>query len=143
MLEVARGLGIVPGELLLAEVGGSSLTYQNAAELLDNLVRTTVQPMYLAPVEEALSDLLPGTQACRFDTAELFRLQTAARYSTYATGLGAGFLRLEQIDRWEGWQREAPPPIPAALAPTPRPLEQAPAAPGSEALGMMPAPVEA
>jgi HK97 family phage portal protein len=139
VLEVARGLGIVPAELLLAEVGGSSLTYQNSALMLDNLVRVTVQPTYLAPIEEALSDLLPGTQAARFDPAELFRLQTAERFGAYAVGLGAGFLQLEQIDRWEGWRRDVPPPIPPSLAPTPRPVET-PALPEPE-LGMMPAPV--
>lgn len=142
VLEVARGLGIVPAELLLAEVGGSSLTYQNSALMLDNLVRVTVQPMYLAPIEEALSDLLPGTQATRFDPSELFRLQTADRWNAYAAGLGAGFLTLPQIDRWEGWRRDVPPPIPAALAPTPRPIETpALVAPGE--LGMMPPPVAA
>ena len=46
-LEVARGLGIFPPELLLAEVGGSSLTYQNIAEALMTFLRVTVQPLYL------------------------------------------------------------------------------------------------
>jgi HK97 family phage portal protein len=118
-LEVARGLGIFPPELLLAEVGGSSLTYQNIAEALMTFLRVTVQPLYLAPVEETLSDLLPGTQSARFSTAEIERLNTAARWTAYETGLRAGFLTTEQIDRWEGWQRDRPPDIPAALAPTP------------------------
>jgi len=118
-LEVARGLGIFPPELLLAEVGGSSLTYQNIAEALMTFLRVTVQPLYLAPVEEALSDLLPGTQSARFSTAEIERLNTAARWTAYETGLRAGFLSTDQIDRWEGWQRDTPPDIPAALAPTP------------------------
>jgi HK97 family phage portal protein len=118
-LEVARGLGIFPAELLLAELGGSSLTYQNVAEALMTFARVTLQPVYLAPVEEALSDLVPGTQAVRFSTSELERLGTASRYSAYATGLQAGFLTTEQIDRWEGWDRTAPLPIPASRAPTP------------------------
>jgi HK97 family phage portal protein len=118
-LEVARGLGIFPPELLLAEVGGSSLTYQNIAEALMTFLRVTVQPLYLSPIEESLSDLLPGTQSTRFSTAEVERLNTAARWTAYETGLRAGFLTTEQIDRWEGWQRDVPPDIPAALAPTP------------------------
>jgi len=122
-LEVARGLGIFPPELLLAEVGGSSLTYQNIAEALMTFLRVTVQPLYLAPIEESLSDLLPGTQSARFSTAEIERLNTAARWTAYETGLRAGFLTTEQIDRWEGWQRELPPDIPAALAPTPAAAE--------------------
>jgi len=118
-LEVARGLGIFPPELLLAEVGGSSLTYQNIAEALMTFLRVTVQPLYLSPIEETLSDLLPGTQSARFSTAEVERLNTAARWTAYETGLRAGFLTTEQIDRWEGWLRDTPPDIPAALAPTP------------------------
>jgi HK97 family phage portal protein len=115
-IEVARALGIFPAELLLAEVGGSSLTYQNVAEALMTFAR-----VYIAPIEEALSDLLPGTQAVRLNTSELERLGTAARWDAYAAGLGAGFITPEQVDRWEGWQRDAPLPIPAPLAPTPAP----------------------
>jgi HK97 family phage portal protein len=122
-LEVARGLGIFPPELLLAEVGGSSLTYQNIAEALMTFLRVTVQPLYLSPIEESLSDLLPGTQSARFSTAEIERLNTSARWAAYATGLGAGFITTEQIDRWEGWQRDTPPDIPPAVAPTPAATE--------------------
>jgi HK97 family phage portal protein len=120
-LEVARGLGIFPAELLLAELGGSSLTYQNVADALMTFARVTLQPVYLAAIEEGLSDLLPSTQAVRFNTSELERLGTSARFTTYETGLRAGFITPEQIDRWEGWQRDAPLPIPPPLAPTPAP----------------------
>jgi len=120
-LEVARGLGIFPAELLLAELGGSSLTYQNVADALMTFCRVTLQPVYLAPIEEALSDLVPGTQAVRINTSELERLGTAQRWASYAAGLGAGFVTTEQIDRWEGWQRDEAPPLPPPLAPTPTP----------------------
>jgi HK97 family phage portal protein len=119
--EIARGLGIFPAELLLAEINGSSLTYQNIAEARGTFAALTLQPKYLAPIEEALSDLLPGTQAVRFNTSELERLGTAARYATYETGLRAGFLETPQIDRWEGWRRDAPPPVPPSLAAIPAP----------------------
>jgi len=124
-LEVARGLGIFPAELLLAELGGSSLTYQNVADALMTFCRVTLQPVYLAPIEEALSELVPSTQAVRINTSELERLGTSARWTAYETGLRAGFLTTEQVDRWEGWDRSAPLPIPAPMAPTPAP----PAAP--------------
>lgn len=123
--EVARALGIFPAELLLAEINGSSLTYQNVSEALMTFVRVTVQPVYLNPIEEALSDLVAGTQTVRFSTAELERLGTSARFTTYETGLRAGFLETAQIDRWEGWDRSVPPPLPPALAPTPAPPEVA------------------
>jgi HK97 family phage portal protein len=117
-LEVARGLGIFPPELLLAELGGSSLTYQNIADALMTFCRVTLQPVYLAPLEEALSDLLPSTQAVRFNTSELERLGTAARFATYQTGIAAGFLTVERVNRWEGWRTDEPPPLPPPLAPT-------------------------
>jgi HK97 family phage portal protein len=139
-LEVARGLGIFPAELLLAELGGSSLTYQNIADALMTLCRVTLQPVYLAPIEEGLSDLLPGTQAVRFNVSELERLGTAARWTTYETGLRAGFITPEQVDRWEGWQRDAPLPIPAPFAPTPAP-PAVPPAPGRPTGAGMPAPI--
>jgi HK97 family phage portal protein len=122
-LEVARGLGIFPAELLLAELGGSSLTYQNVADALMTFCRVTLQPVYLAPLEEGLSDLLPSTQAVRFNTSELERLGTAQRWASYAGALSAGFVTPEQIDRWEGWRRDAPLPIPPPYAPTPAPTE--------------------
>ena len=40
--EVARALGIFPAELLLAEVNGSSLTYQNVSEALRTFLAVTV-----------------------------------------------------------------------------------------------------
>lgn len=119
--EVARGLGIFPPELLLSEGAGSSLTYQNISDALMTFCRVTLQPVYLAPIEEGLSDLLPGTQAVRFNTSELERLGTASRWAAYQTGLAAGFVTPEQIDRWEGWDRSAPVPIPPPYAPTPAP----------------------
>jgi HK97 family phage portal protein len=139
-LEVARGLGIFPAELLLAELGGSSLTYQNVADALMTFARVTLQPVYLAAMEEGLSDLLPSTQAVRFNTSELERLGTASRFTTYETGLRAGFLTPEQIDRWEGWRRDAPLPIPPPLAATPAPVGiPVPSTPAPS--GLMPPPV--
>ena len=117
--EVARVLGIFPAELLLAEIEGSSLTYQNIAEARLTFLSITIQPVYLDAIEAALSMLVPGTQTVRFSTAELERLGTAQRYGTYQVGLRAGFLEAEQIDRWEGWDRSRPAPIPPQYAPTP------------------------
>jgi HK97 family phage portal protein len=124
-LEVARGLGIFPAELLLAELSGSSLTYQNVADALMTFCRVTLQPVYLDPIEAWLSRLLPSTQVVRFDVSELERLGTVQRFAAYAVGLSNGFVTTEQVDRWEGWNRAVPLPIPASLAPTPA----APAAP--------------
>jgi Phage portal protein len=125
-LEVARIFGIVPAELLLVELGGSSLTYQNIAGMLDTFVRVTGQPEYLAPIEAGMSDLVPSTQAVRFDLAELFRLGEADRITSEAAAIDAGIYTLPEVRRGHGLPVESTPRIPAELAPTPLiPLEVA------------------
>jgi phage portal protein BeeE len=119
VLEVARIWGIVPAELLLAELGGSSLTYQNVAAMLDTFMRVTGQPEYLSPIEAALSDLVPATQAVRFDLGELFRLAESERVRVEAEAIGAGILTLPEVRRGRGLPVESAPRVPPELAPTP------------------------
>jgi len=129
VLEVARIWGIVPAELLLAELGGSSLTYQNIAGMLDTFMRVTGQPEYLSPIEEGLSDLLPRTQAVRFSLAELFRLAEPDYIASAVQAIGAGILSVPEVRRGLGRTPvpEANPPIPPALMPTPPVPEEVPA----------------
>jgi hypothetical protein len=127
VLEVARIWGIVPAELLLAELGGSSLTYQNIAAMLDTFMRVTGQPEYLAPIEAALSDLTPATQAVRFDLGELFRLAEAERIRVEAEAITAGIYTLEEVRRNRGLPATNDPRIPPELAPTFRAPEEVPA----------------
>jgi HK97 family phage portal protein len=119
VLEVARIWGIVPAELLLAELGGSSLTYQNVEAMLDTFVRVTGQPEYLSPIEAAMSDLVPSTQAVRFDLAELFRLAEADRIRVEAEAIAAGIYTLPEVRRGHGLPPESAPRIPPELAATP------------------------
>lgn len=126
VLEVARMFGVVPAELLLAELGGSSLTYQNVAGMLDTFVRVTVQPEYLSPIEAAMSDLVPQTQAVRFDLGELFRLAEAQRITVEAQAIAAGIYTLEEVRREHGLPLESTPRIPPELAPTLRAPEEVP-----------------
>ena len=123
-LEVARILGIVPGELILAPADSSSLTYQNIAGMLDTFVRVTGQPVYLSPIESALSDLVPRTQSVRFDLGELFRPLFAERIASAIAGLGAGLIELPEARALIGY-----PPTPAAVPPVPPELEPVPPAP--------------
>jgi hypothetical protein len=120
VLEVARIWGIVPAELLLAVVGGSSLTYQNIAAMLDTFMRVTGQPEYLSPIEAAYSDLVPSTQVVRFDLGELFRLAEADRVTVEAQALAAGIVTLPEVRRGRGLPDTSAPRIPPELAPTPR-----------------------
>jgi HK97 family phage portal protein len=119
VLECARIWGIVPAELLLAELGGTSLTYQNIAQMLDTFMRVTGQPEYLSPIEAGLSDLVPSTQAIRFDTSELFRLAEAERIHVGAEAITSGIYTLPEVRRSFGLPVESAPAIPPSLASTP------------------------
>jgi HK97 family phage portal protein len=117
-VEVARMFGIVPAELLLVALAGSSLTYQNVVGMLDTLVRVTLQPTYLSPIEEGLSDLLPRTQVVRFSFDELRRLAEPDAIATYAAALSAGIYDVPEIRRRLGQPATSNPQIPPALQPT-------------------------
>jgi HK97 family phage portal protein len=122
---VARLLGI-PAPLLLVSIGGSSITYANVSQLYVELVRTTVAPLYLAPIEAAMSDLVPRTSSVRFDLGELGRLDVAGRFAVYQAAAALGVLDGPAIARLEGIR--PPDQVPTPYSPTPTPLE-APAAP--------------
>jgi hypothetical protein len=123
-LEAARIFGIVPAELLLVELGGSSLTYQNVAGMLDTFMRVTGQPEYLSPIEAALSDLVPSTQTVRFDLGELFRLAETERVAVEVQALGAGIYTLPEVRRNRGLAPTSDPRTPPELAPIPRAPEE-------------------
>ena len=123
VLEIARIWGIVPAELLLAELGGSSLTYQNIAAMLDTFMRITGQPEYLAPMEAGLSDLVPSTQTIRFDLSELFRLAESDRVHVEAEAIAAGIYTLPEVRRNRGYPETSAPRIPPELAPSPAATE--------------------
>jgi hypothetical protein len=118
-LEVARIYGIVPGDLLLAPADSSSLTYQNIAGMLDTFMRVTGQPVYLSPIESALTDLVPRTQAIRFETSELFRLQEADRIHVGAEAIASQIYTLPEVRRSLGLPPGSAPRVPAELEPMP------------------------
>jgi HK97 family phage portal protein len=99
---VARLLGIPPA-LLLVETSGATITYTNGSKALDDLIRSTVLPRYLAPIEAAWSDLTPTTQVVRFDLGEMQRADIEARFGLYGTGIDKGFLKPEEARAAEGW----------------------------------------
>jgi HK97 family phage portal protein len=116
---VARLLGI-PAPLLLVSTAGSSITYANTSQLYGELVRVTVQPLYIAPLEAALSDLLPRTSTVRFELGELNRLDVRGRLEAYQLAVGLGILEPEAIARMEGFSANR---APTAFSPTPAPAE--------------------
>lgn len=99
--DAARMFGI-PGALLEYAVAGSSLTYQNIAEVYTQFVRTTLAPNYLEPMEQALTDLLPRSTIARFDVSGLQRADAKTRAETYQIMIGAGVMTAEYAQQQEG-----------------------------------------
>lgn len=107
---VARGLGI-PGALLHVETTGATITYSNPEGAVDDLVKSTIAPMYLTPIEQTMSDLMPGPQVVRFDLNDLSRVSLRQRAEIYQILIDAGVMDSAEARQYEGWsptETEAP-----------------------------------
>ena len=118
----ARLLGI-PAALLHVATSGATITYANAQGAVDELVKATLVPLYLAPVEAWWSDLVPRTAAVRFQLGELTRADIVTRWQVYTAAHAMDALSADEARQLEGWGAAV---NSAAMAPTP-----APVAPGS------------
>lgn len=123
VLDVARMFGL-PGDYLLAAVEGSTLTYTTLLMVDTQFARNTLAPVYLTPLEEAFSELLPHGQEARFDLSDLLKPDAKTRAEIdelYLTNgvYGADYVRArDHID--------APAPDPATI-PAKRPAQEVPA----------------
>ena len=95
---VSRGLGI-PGALLHVETSGATVTYTNPEGAIEELIKGTILPMYLRPLERIWS--AAAGAPVRFDTDELQRVNVAGRAAIDAQLVGAGILEAETVrPRW-------------------------------------------
>ena len=92
----------IPGKLLEYTGTGSSLTYQNVGDLATELVRLTLAPQYLEPIEQHFSDLLPRGHEVRFDVEGFQRADAKTRYEVYAQGIENGIFTAEYAAQQEG-----------------------------------------
>lgn len=92
----------IPGKLLEYAMAGSSLTYQNVGDLMTDLVRSTLAPLYLTPIEEAITDLLVRRRVVRFDVAELQRADPQTRYAIHAIAIDKGIYDAQYAAVQEG-----------------------------------------
>lgn len=113
--ECARLFGI-PAHLLAFGVSGSSLTYQNLGEVAAELVRFTLWPQYLEPIEQAISDLLPRTTVARFNLDEMLRPDPATRMDIHSVAITAGVYDAAHAREVEGLEAGA-----TSTAPVPQP----------------------
>jgi HK97 family phage portal protein len=122
--EVARALGI-PGPLMLIETSGSTITYANAQAALTELYRETLYPSYLDSIESAWSDLVPATQAVRFELRELLVADIQTRSAVYSQYIADGVLSAPEVRALEGWPRAPITESPRYTAtPGPRPVRE-------------------
>lgn len=80
----------IPGSLLEYSMPGSSLTYQNVEGEYMKFVRTCLQPNYLEPIEQEMSDLLTRSTTARFNTNEVQRADIKTRSEVFKNLTEAG-----------------------------------------------------
>lgn len=87
--QVATMFGM-DAELLNAAISGSSITYQNVGQRLDNFIRITLGPNYMEPIEHGISERLTRTTVARFATTTLLRADIGTQANVYKTLVDAG-----------------------------------------------------
>jgi HK97 family phage portal protein len=86
----------VPGELIEANVSGSSITYANREQRIQDLLAFRLGPA-ITRRERALSRFTVRGQYVKLNTAALLRSDLMTRYNSYAIGLKNGFLGLDEV----------------------------------------------
>lgn len=80
----------MPGKLLEYAMSGSSLTYENVGDLMTEFARTTLAPLYLTPIEEAITDFVVRRRTVRFDLGELQRADPRTRFDIHKIAIDSG-----------------------------------------------------
>lgn len=99
--DAARMFG-VPGSLIEYQMPGASLTYQNLEGEFTKLVRTCLQPLYLEPIEQAMSDLLSRSTSARFNVDGFLRADTLTRFRVHKLAIDSGIYDQSYAQRVEG-----------------------------------------
>ena len=99
--DAARMFGI-PGSLMEYQQAGSSLTYQNLEGEFTKFVRTCLQPLYLEPIEQALSDVLTRSTSARFNVKSFLRADVKTRFEVHGIAIDKGIYDPEYAQREEG-----------------------------------------
>lgn len=93
----------IPGPLLMVETHGALIQYMNGSTAVEDLVKGTIAPTYLTPIEAAWSDLVAGTQTVRFDLRDMDRADLAGRVAIYKVLSDMGAITPEEVRVAEGW----------------------------------------
>lgn len=98
--QVCQAFGVAPEEVGLVGTG-SSITYANRTDAKQASIDRMNPDMVL--IEEALTDELPPPQFAKFNTGAYLRGDIGTRFNQYATGIGAGFLTVDEARAFEDW----------------------------------------
>lgn len=112
--QVALMFGVPPSKLGISM--GESMTYSNLESQSTAFVQEALMPV-ARKFEAAIDSVLPLGTSLKIDFRQLLRGDTTTRYATYAVGLQAGFLTVDEVRDAE----DLPPlaaPAPAAPAST-------------------------
>jgi len=93
----------IPGKFAEYVQSGTSLTYQNVEMAFNDLIKSCLQPLYLEPIEQDMSDLLTRTTVARFNVKGFLRADPKTRAEVYNVLVPLGVMTLEQAQREEGY----------------------------------------
>ncbi|HJT63922.1 MAG TPA: phage portal protein [Candidatus Limnocylindria bacterium] len=114
--EAARMFSM-PGALIEYQMGGSSLTYQNQADIWQDLQRRCLSPHYLEPIEQEISDLLTRATVARFNLKQLLRADPKTRMEVHQIAIESGVYDAQTASREEGYEPGAVDFAPVPLSP--------------------------
>lgn len=93
--KICRMFG-VPASLMLAQVDGSSMTYQNVDQDWLGFIKFS-HMQYIIELENALSQLLPGAGRVKFNIEALLRSDTITRYTAHKLAIDGGWLDPNEV----------------------------------------------
>ena len=113
--QVARLFG-VPSSLMLAENGGTTMTYANVSQEWLGFVRFSLM-QYLIIIEDAMTDFLPNGQRAKFNVEAILRADTTTRYAAHQQAIAAGWMTKNEVRAIEDL-----PPLPEMETPVTPPV---------------------
>jgi phage portal protein BeeE/phage FluMu protein Com len=93
----------IPGKFAEYVQSGTSLTYQTLESALKDLVVRCLQPLYLEPIEQDMSDLQTRTTVTRFNVKGFLRADPKTRAEVYNLLIPLGVMTIEQAQQEEGY----------------------------------------
>lgn len=107
ILDVSRIFG-VPPEYLAAAVDGTAMTYSNLVMIDTQFLRTTLFPVYLRKIQNAVTQALPRGQRAEFRTDELLKPDASTRATIDKAYTEMGVYDADYIRRRDRITGEAP-----------------------------------